>query len=77
MMEDKIVRNVVEKYIQRSGVGIKKYGTTLEANNKDNFILHAQQEAMDLSLYLEKLIEIVNTTPNDAELGEKIRNMVR
>ena len=76
-MEDLIVKRVLEKYQQRSKVGIEKYGTTLEQNNSDNFFLHAQQEAMDLSLYLEKIIYLVNTTPNDMELGEKIRNMVR
>ena len=76
-MRDKIVDQVVDKYYERSQVGITKYGTTLENNNKDNYLLHAQEEAMDLSLYLQKLIEIVRDTPNDAQLGEKIRNMVR
>lgn len=76
-MRDKIVDQVVEKYQVRSQVGITKYGTTLENNNKDNYLLHAQEEAMDLSLYLQKLIEIVRDTPNDQELGEKIRRMVR
>ena len=56
-MQDKIVEIVVNKYKQRSEVGIKKYNTTLEDNNEDDFLLHAQQEAMDLSLYLEKLIQ--------------------
>ena len=76
-MRDKIVDQVVKKYQVRSEVGITKYGTTLENNNKDNYLLHAQEEAMDLSLYLQKLIEIVRDTPNDQELGEKIRMMVR
>ena len=76
-MRDKIVEQVVDKYYERSQVGITKYGTTLENNNKDNYLLHAQEEAMDLSLYLQKLIEIVRDTPNDAELGEKIRKMVK
>jgi len=76
-MRDKIVEQVVDKYYERSQVGITKYGTTLENNNKDNYLLHAQEEAMDLSLYLQKLIEIVRDTPNDQELGEKIRRMVR
>jgi hypothetical protein len=76
-MRDKIVEQVVDKYYERSQVGITKYGTTLENNNKDNYLLHAQEEAMDLSLYLQKLIEIVRDTPNDAQLGEKIRRMVR
>jgi hypothetical protein len=76
-MRDKIVDQVVDKYYERSQVGITKYGTTLENNNKDNYLLHAQEEAMDLSLYLQKLIEIVRDTPNDQELGEKIRRMVK
>jgi hypothetical protein len=76
-MRDKIVEQVVDKYYERSQVGITKYGTTLENNNKDNYLLHAQEEAMDLSLYLQKLIEIVRDTPNDQQLGEKIRRMVK
>ena len=76
-MRDKIVEQVVDKYYERSQVGITKYGTTLENNNKDNYLLHAQEEAMDLSLYLQKLIEIVRNTPNDQQLGEKIRRMVK
>jgi hypothetical protein len=76
-MRDKIVEQVVDKYYERSQVGIIKYGTTLENNNKDNYLLHAQEEAMDLSLYLQKLIEIVRDTSNDQELGEKIRRMVK
>jgi hypothetical protein len=76
-MRDKIVDQVVDKYYERSQVGITKYGTTLENNNKDNYLLHAQEEAMDLSLYLQKLIEIVRDTPNDEQLGEKIRRRVK
>ena len=37
----------------------------------------AQEEAMDFSLYLEKIMQIVKDTPNDAELGAKIRMMSR
>lgn len=53
---DKIVREVVAKYKQRSDTGIKKYNTTLEENNTDNFLLHLQQELMDSTLYIEKLL---------------------
>jgi hypothetical protein len=76
-MKDQIVENLIEKYKQRSEVGIKKYGTTLDGNNSDNFLLHALEESMDFSLYLMKIMEIIKTTPNDCELGEKIRDMVR
>jgi len=83
-MRDRIVDDVIDKYYERSQVGITKYGTTLEGNNKDNYLLHAQQEAMDLSLYLEKLmsqqqelITLVNTYGNDADLGAAIRIFVK
>lgn len=83
-MSDRIVDQVIAKYQQRSDFGIQKYGTTLQDNNKDNFLKHLQEELMDGSLYIEKLqeqlqtlINLVKTTPNDQELGEKIRSFVR
>lgn len=54
--KDAIVESVVAKYLRRSKVGIDKYGTTLEENNADDFFLHLQEELMDASLYIEKLI---------------------
>lgn len=35
---DKVVKEVVELYNQRSEKGIAKYGTTLEENNTDDFL---------------------------------------
>jgi hypothetical protein len=82
-MKDEIVEQVVDKYQLRSQVGIKKYGTTLETNNKDNYLKHLQEELMDATLYIQKLIdqnkeitEIVRDTPNNAELGARIRKLV-
>jgi len=54
-MQDEIVKQVVDKFQQRSEVGIKKYGTTLEQNNTDDFLNHLQEELMDAILYIEKL----------------------
>ena len=54
--KDAIVESVVAKYLRRSKIGINKYGTTLQENNTDNFLLHLQEELMDASLYIEKLI---------------------
>lgn len=76
-MQDIIVTQVLSKYQKRSEIGIGKYNTTLESNNADNFFKHAQEEAMDFSLYLEKILQIIKDTPNDAELGSKIRQMAR
>lgn len=84
MKKDQIVEQVIAKFQQRSDVGIKKYNTTLYENNHDNYLLHLQEELQDATLYIEKIItqnaEIINLvkeTPNNFELGEKIRNLVR
>lgn len=56
-IEDKIVQNVVNTILERSDVGLKKYGTNLNREDLTNleWIEHAQQEAMDFILYLEKM----------------------
>ena len=81
---DQIVLEVIEKYAQRSEIGQAKYGTTLETNNKDNYLKHLQEELMDATLYLQKLMsldkeitKLVKDHPTAAELGVKIRNLVR
>lgn len=83
-MSDPIVDQIIAKFQSRSDVGARKYGTTLYANNKDNYLLHLQEELMDACNYIEKLmtqnqelINLVNNIPNDMELGKKIRDMVR
>lgn len=82
-MRDEIVEKVVDKYYDRSQNGITKYGTTLQGNNKDNYLLHLQEELMDATLYIEKLMQLekeitrlVRKHPNDATLGEEIRKMI-
>ena len=56
-MKDTIVESVIEQFKQRSNVGINKYGTTLDRTDltRLEWLNHAQQEAMDMILYLEKL----------------------
>ena len=54
-MKDKIVENVIAQFSKRSEVGIKKYGTTLEENNNDDFLQHLKEELMDAILYIGKL----------------------
>jgi hypothetical protein len=57
---DNIVKLVLDKYVKRSEVGVKKYGTTLEQNNTDDFLNHLQEELMDAVLYIEKLKQTKN-----------------
>jgi hypothetical protein len=56
-MKDTIVESVINQFRERSEVGIKKYGVTLDRTDLSmlDWISHAQQEAMDFVLYLEKL----------------------
>ena len=58
-IEDTIVKKVVDKYEERSAVGIKKYKTTLDRNDLEfkEWIIHLQEELMDATLYLEKILE--------------------
>lgn len=55
--KDSIVESVINKFKTRSELGIKKYGVTLDRTdlNTLDWINHAQEEAMDFILYLEKL----------------------
>lgn len=64
---DPIVETVVEKYRQRSDIGIQKYGKTLARNDLDfgDWLTHLQEELMDATLYIERLkcdVNILRTT---------------
>jgi len=54
---DSIVAAVIKKFADRSEVGIKKYGVTLDRTDLKtaDWIQHTQEELMDAILYLEKL----------------------
>ncbi len=58
-MKDSIVESLIKKYKDRSEVGIKKYGTTLDRKdlNTLDWLKHLQEELMDASLYIEKLLK--------------------
>ena len=65
---DKIVDAVVRKFLERSAVGQKKYGVTLERTDLKmlDWITHTQEELMDAILYLERLKHEVGTTSSKA-----------
>ena len=54
---DLVLTKVMTKYYDRSEMGIKKYGTTLENNTLPlmDWLNHLQEELMDATLYIEKL----------------------
>lgn len=55
-----IEEDVCFKILKRSEIGKKKYGTTMERKDLSelDWLKHAQEEAMDLAVYLEKLIQM-------------------
>lgn len=79
-MIDTITESVINDLRSRSERGIKKYNTTLNQNNKDDYMQHAYEEALDLAQYLKKEMSIIpmiqkliDENPNDLQLGAIIR----
>lgn len=56
---DSIVEAVRQDLLDRSNRGIKKYGTTLDRTDltQDQWLQHAYEEALDLCLYLKKIMK--------------------
>lgn len=65
---DPVVKRVVNKFVQRSDVGYKKYGMTLEQDPSKLFawINHLQEELMDAVLYMQKLKETATEDMQEA-----------
>jgi hypothetical protein len=57
---DSIVQSVLKQFQERSELGQKKYGTTLDRNDLSfsQWIQHMKEELMDAILYLEKLHQL-------------------
>lgn len=62
ILKDTIVESVIDQFKDRSNVGIKKYGVTLDREDLTIFewLIHLQQELMDATLYIEKLKSKLN-----------------
>lgn len=60
-MTDIHVEAVRNKMLERSQRGLNKYGVSLERTdlNTRDWLIHAQEEAMDLAAYLQVLIDRV------------------
>ena len=61
MTRDVIIDRVIEKIKNRSDVGFKKYGVTLNDDNQslDIWLTHIQEELMDAVNYIEKVKDIL------------------
>ncbi len=60
MSPDRNVEMVREKLLHRSKVGLVKYNCSTERTDLSRleWLQHAQEEAMDFCIYLQKLIDL-------------------
>lgn len=56
--KDAIVCSVLDRIKDRANLGMLKYGVTMERDDVSTieWLRHAQEEAMDLAIYLERVI---------------------
>lgn len=66
-MEDKIVNEVVTLFKQRSEVGIRKYGTTMDREDltPQEWLKHLREELMDAVIYTTKLLKVTEQIFNN------------
>jgi hypothetical protein len=81
-MIDKVTEAVIEDLRSRSERGIKKYNTTLDQNNKDDYMNHLYEELLDAAQYIKKEMSIIpeiqaliKQYPNNQDLGKAIRDL--
>jgi len=62
-VEDTVVTNVLRRYEKRSQEGMVKYGTTMEGNagSLEYWLENALEEAMDLTLYLQRSLDEIRS----------------
>lgn len=60
---DANVEFVRKKLFDRAELGLRKYGVTTERHDLSDlqWLIHAQEEAMDLAVYLERIIQNMDT----------------
>jgi hypothetical protein len=70
---DTVVEQVVDKYNERSRVGIEKYGTTLDRDDLSlvQWLTHLQEELMDATLYIQKLKNDLEQNPNGIVIAKE------
>ena len=61
-----VENKVCIKILDRAELGENKYGKTMERKDLStiDWIKHAQEEAMDLAVYLEKILELLTKEKN-------------
>lgn len=78
----KILERLIQEYKSREDRGFEKYGTTMDRNDLplSEWVQHALEEAMDLTLYLSKIKSLLddaqgyaNNQKTDSGVDESIK----
>ena len=74
---DPVVQSVVNKFVDRSDVGFKKYGKTMRDDKSDLFtwLNHVQEELMDATLYIQRLKEEIGNLREERLLRDAIHDL--
>ena len=73
---DPVVKNVVDKFVKRSDVGYKKYGSTLDDERRFNmknlqgYLNDIQEELMDAILYIQTAREELRDLSEEALISK-------
>ena len=77
--EDTVVKSVLDKYQERSEIGKLKYGKTLDRKDltMKQWLTHLQEELMDATLYLEKIMSLDKAQDASENLREALTNTIK
>ena len=73
---DPVVKNVVDKFVKRSDVGYKKYGSTLDDERRlkmkglQKYLNDVQEELMDAILYIQAAREELRDLSEEAMIDK-------
>jgi len=63
---DSIVDSIIDRFVERSQVGMKKYGTNLDRTdlNLEQWLEHSIEEQLDNILYMQRALKELRSSKN-------------
>ena len=63
---DSIVDSIIDKFVERAQVGMKKYGTNLDRTdlNLEQWLEHSIEEQLDNILYMQRALKELRSSKN-------------
>jgi hypothetical protein len=63
---DSIVDSIIDRFVERAQVGMKKYGTNLDRTdlNLEQWLEHSIEEQLDNILYMQRALKELRSSKN-------------